>query len=547
MSPTNHGVPPPPPLDDEDEETVVQTGLAVPNFAEEEDEPESTIRYSKEEVEAGMRLGYINPLPRADSKLVATGDEKKKRETFHDRYERLSWIGEGGMGEIALFKDHHIGREVAVKMLLPEQATLKTARERFIREARVQGQLEHPAIVPVYDAGLDEDGQLYFTMRRIHGISLADVIDQLMGGDADAVVRFTRRRLLAAFGTVCLAVDMAHRRGVVHRDLKPENIMLGEFGEVQLLDWGLAKLRGEVADPREVDRRVTRVDEWRKVTEVGAVMGTLGYMAPEQLRGDEGLNTAADIYSLGAILFELCTLTPLHPGLTPQEIVASTLSGVEARPSVRCPELHVPNTLERIIRRAVMQEPEQRYTARALHDAVEHVLDSERDIEKHRDQAEHHAQRARRHARKAHRDLDERRRSLREVWRSLSHDPDNRLASQTLSQLLMEVPEVVPPNVAHALGASDPLMTWARRFTLISYALLLSTLLVVILAGNPGWAAIGLVAVTALFAVVMSSWLAWSITKNLREARTRAELLNWHIYELLPSRTHGGRMSRPQT
>ncbi len=498
-------------------------------------EPEATERYSREEVERSMRLGLITPLPDATTGLIAAPSEKRDPQSFHERYERLSWIGEGGMGEVALFKDRHIGREIAVKTLQPEHSHLEVARERFIREARIQGQLEHPAIVPVYDTGKDEDGQLFFTMRRIHGVSLAEVIEMLRGGDAEAAARFTTRRLLSAFATICLAVDMAHKRGVLHRDLKPENIMLGEFGEVLLLDWGLAKLQNEASGHDEADKQPTQDDDWRRMTAAGAVLGTLGYMAPEQLRGEPNLTAATDIYSLGAILFELCTLEPLHAGDNAADVVASTLGGSEARPSIRRPEREVPYQLEEIIVRAVAMDPKKRYTARALHDAVEDVLDTERDVERGRVLAEHHARRARRHARKAHRDLDERRRALREVWRALAMDPENGNAVAIVSGLLMEVPEVMPPHIVREVNEHSQLTAWAWRFALASYAALVLVLLVVMIAGNPGWIALGLVGLNALLAVATSVWLARRLSHDAKNARLRAELLNWHVAELLPT------------
>src|SRR5262249_17778837 len=120
-----------------------------------------------------------------------------------------------------------------------------TARRRFLHEARVQGQLEHPSIVPVYDLDLDEQGRPFFTMKRVRGLTLERVLERLREDDPDVVKRFSNRKLLTALAQVCLRIDYAHARGVLHRDLKPGNIMLGDFGEVYVLDWGLAKVVGE--------------------------------------------------------------------------------------------------------------------------------------------------------------------------------------------------------------------------------------------------------------------------------------------------------------
>src|SRR5262249_45364786 len=152
------------------------------------------------------------------------------------------------------------------------------------REARVQGQLEHPSIVPVYDLGIGPDRLAYFTMKRIRGKTLEEILLAQRSGDAEALSAFGRRRLLSAFANVCLPVAFAHARGVLHRDLKPANVMLGEYGELYILDWGLAKVRGTVELMRT--EGVETDDDPNQKTLAGSVMGTPGYMAPEQVRGE---------------------------------------------------------------------------------------------------------------------------------------------------------------------------------------------------------------------------------------------------------------------
>src|SRR5262249_54201317 len=140
------------------------------------------------------------------------------------------------------------GRRVACKELRRDVFDDAESRARFVREARVQGQLEHPAVVPVYDIGTRADGSPFFTMKTVNGITLTDVLVRLAGGDVEP--RYAPHRLLSAFSRVCLAIAYAHERGVIHRDLKPANLILGEYGEVYVLDWGLAKIIGD----SEIDR-----------------------------------------------------------------------------------------------------------------------------------------------------------------------------------------------------------------------------------------------------------------------------------------------------
>src|SRR3954467_1599549 len=198
-------------------------------------------------------------------------------------------IGRGGMGEVVVAQDQRIGREVAIKRIRSLDPS-SDAVNRFLREARIQARLDHPAIVPVYELGTDADGRPYFTMKRLAGVTLSRKLSE--NGPVQPLLR--------AFVDVCLAIQLAHSRGVVHRDLKPSNIMLGDYGEVYVLDWGVARVLTET-------RRTTGpslVVDPDDGTTVGAILGTPGYMAPEQVRGHEA-GSKADVYALGAILFEI--------------------------------------------------------------------------------------------------------------------------------------------------------------------------------------------------------------------------------------------------
>jgi serine/threonine-protein kinase len=274
------------------------------------------------------------------------------------------------MGVVSLIRDVRIGRRVAKKALRPELARADEARARFIREAQVQGQLEHPAIVPVYDLARDDDGAPYFTMKSIRGVTLEEILRRLAERDAGAVETFGRHRLLAAFSTVCLAAHYAHQRGVLHRDLKPANIMLGDYGEVYVLDWGLARIRH--ADSVEPADRIEVEHLHEAMTHVGTVMGTPGYVAPEQVRADAGTpDRRCDVYALGSVLFEILTLQKLHTPGPVKMVIQSTVQGADARASVRAPDRDIAPELDAICQRATAVDPEERYPdARELQNAT---------------------------------------------------------------------------------------------------------------------------------------------------------------------------------
>jgi serine/threonine-protein kinase len=373
------------------------------------------------------------------------GPDSALDEGFAQRYQALATIGRGGMGEVRLCRDERIGRDVAMKVVRASGGGSGTPppeqQRRFLREARIQGQLEHPAIVPVYDLGRDLAGAPFFTMKRVNGKTLEQVLDRLAEGDADTGKEYTRRKLLAAFSRLCLALDYAHERGVLHRDLKPANIMLGHFGEVYLLDWGLA---GMHAEPREPSAVTAAPGE----TEAGSIFGTPNYMSPEQVRGEVGsLDRRTDVYSLGSLLFEILTLTQVCQGQTASEALAETLRGVDARASVRCPDREVPPELEALCVRATRVDRADRpASARELSETIERYLDGDRDLELRRELADRHAALAGAAADQAQADLEARRRALREVGRALALDPGHAGALRTFVRLLTEPPRELPPS-----------------------------------------------------------------------------------------------------
>jgi serine/threonine-protein kinase len=236
------------------------------------------------------------------------------------RYQVLGEIARGGMGLVLKSRDTDLGRDVAMKVLRDEFIGHPEVVQRFVEEAQIGGQLQHPGVVPVYEMGLRADGHPYFTMKLIKGRTLASLLGERKDPSQD------RRRILRIFETVCQTLAYAHSRGVVHRDLKPANIMVGAFGEVLVMDWGLAKVMGQgsAEDARrehEARARVQTIIETVRSgpagthSRVGSVMGTPDYMPPEQARGDvEHLDERSDVFALGAILCEVLTGRPPYSG-----------------------------------------------------------------------------------------------------------------------------------------------------------------------------------------------------------------------------------------
>jgi serine/threonine protein kinase len=382
-------------------------------------------------------------------KVEADGSAELDTHDFVKRYQPGKQLGEGSMGEVVVVRDTRVLRDVAMKRLHPEHHSMRPdLRDRFLREARVQGQLEHPSVVPVYEIGTDHDGREYFTMKRVRGRTLEQIIKGLRDGDPEFGGKYSRRKLLTAMSRICLAVAFAHERGVVHRDLKPSNIMLGDYGEVHLLDWGIAKIVG-MDDPTFEERVDTSKDRVQG-TEVGFVVGTPGYMAPEQARGEtRTYGGRSDIYSLGCILFEAMTLERLHDQPMVENILLSTVSGNESRPSVRAPHLGLPLELDEIIARATALNPEQRYaTAREMNEAIEKLLDGDRDSTRRAEIAAEHtanAKAALAQARRGGAAADGmHRQAVGELLQALALEPNHAEARATMVQLLLEPVEKLP-------------------------------------------------------------------------------------------------------
>ncbi|MEQ1568060.1 MAG: serine/threonine-protein kinase [Myxococcota bacterium] len=247
--------------------------------------------------------------------LDEDGAEGLERAADRKRFDPIGTLGMGGLGEVLAARDLDIGRRVAIKRMRRDRAST-AAVVRFVQEVRTAGSLDHPNIVPIYDVGHEEDGTYYFVMKYVDGETLESLIGRLARGDGEAHRVWTVERRLALYVQILHAVAFAHGQGVLHRDLKPANVMLGRHGEVQLLDWGVAKRRSDgkpdadtVVDGSDSDWAGS-VSGRTTDTRAGSLVGTPRYMAPEQARG-EVADERSETYTLALILYELLALE--HP------------------------------------------------------------------------------------------------------------------------------------------------------------------------------------------------------------------------------------------
>ncbi|MEQ1862250.1 MAG: WD40 repeat domain-containing serine/threonine-protein kinase [Chthoniobacteraceae bacterium] len=254
-----------------------------------------------------------------------------------DNYVLGEEIARGGMGYILEAEDTKLRRTVAAKLMIFDSDTDEGIKQRFLREAEVLALLAHPNIVPIHDIVWEDGVPLFYTMKRVNGRTLQAILHDLRKEDAAALRDFTLDRLLLVFRKVCDALACAHSKGIIHRDLKPENFMIGEFGEVLVMDWGLAKTRAESGERKpESESAAGNLSALRSPlsalnTLQGSVMGTPQYMSPEQARGEiDSLDERSDIFSLGGILYAILTLRPPVDGATLDEVLTKVRSAVIA-------------------------------------------------------------------------------------------------------------------------------------------------------------------------------------------------------------------------
>ena len=326
-------------------------------------------------------------------------DEEVAEEHRRERagpYKVHGVLGMGGMGVVYEVWDTELRRAIALKVIHGSLSSDSELVRRFQAEAQVTSQLQHPAIVPVHSMGRTQEGELYYTMRLVQGKTLTRLVQDDLQSEADEdddsdvseesgegeVARWTRFRVLQAFVLVCRAMAYAHSRGVVHRDLKPDNLMIGRFGQVYIMDWGVAKVLSKNSVRTTAHPKTLRIfpDKSKKAslpaggTRVGAVLGTPAFMAPEQAGGSQGVGPQADVYSLGGILYFILTGQAPHLG-SPTEVLQKVSLGLPPR-RPNLVRQGVPPDLDEICVRALAYSLDERLeSADELADLIEGYLE----------------------------------------------------------------------------------------------------------------------------------------------------------------------------
>ena len=288
------------------------------------------------------------------------------------RYTGFREMAKGGGGALRSCFDPVTGRVVAIKTLPPERKDDRSERRRLLREARITAQLQHPNTVPVYDIGDDPKDGIYFVMKRISGENFFEILKRIACGDEPSAKAFPVSHRMEIVADACQALAYAHVRGVIHRDVKPENIWVGNFGEVILLDWGVAKVWGTADDNQPVNRSVlpTPIEEEEKsdeqsqlatLTGGGQRPGTPLYMSPEQVNGNRSIDERSDIFSAGVCLYEALAIREPFRGANIDETFDNIRHKDVEPPSSRSPDNGIPPAADAVVMRALQKRPQDRF------------------------------------------------------------------------------------------------------------------------------------------------------------------------------------------
>jgi len=292
-----------------------------------------------------------------------------------ERYTPHKKLNQGGMKAIWEVDDHRTARKVAMALIQDSRIASADDIDSFLYEARLTANLQHPNIIPIYDIAVDENGNPYFTMKALKGETLGEIIKKLRDGNQDYLERYSRTRLLNIFLKVCNAIDYAHAKGVIHLDLKPSNVIVGDFGDVHVLDWGLSTLithleeyDGEPVSWHSLDdvalengQSLTRYLE-STAQRRHTIGGTPGYMSPEQAQGSPAdIDFQTDVYMLGSMLYEILTHQCPIVADSVKQVLQKTVRGDVPPPTQRSPDLRIPPALAAIVMKAMNTDPQDRY------------------------------------------------------------------------------------------------------------------------------------------------------------------------------------------
>jgi serine/threonine-protein kinase len=277
------------------------------------------------------------------------------------KYDDFRPLSEGGTATIQTCLDKNLNRRVVYKTLHPHLCNDETETARFVREARVTAMIPHPGTVPLYELGRDRAGHVYFTMKKLEGRDLRSILADINFRNHRTQELYPVERLADILISAAQTVAYAHAQGVIHRDLKPANLLIGEFGEVTVLDWGLAKIKGEPT-PAEALPPQGEAGIALELTQPGRRFGTPLYMSPEQARGGN-TDERTDVYALGIVLFEILTGQPLVFGNELDDVLQQILERPTPQPRQVAPKRDIPHELEAICLRCLAKDPAERYPA----------------------------------------------------------------------------------------------------------------------------------------------------------------------------------------